>query len=95
MTGSETISPYFQWAQKLPLEPAVTGLPSLGLVCALFLSWLVMLYMVFYEVGRLHSKGIRVSVMQHVPSAEAGDRWAKPLVLRVQGARPGLAPKLH
>ena len=43
ITASETISPYFQWAQKLPLKPAITGLPSFGLVCALVLSWLVML----------------------------------------------------
>jgi hypothetical protein len=79
ITASETISPYFPVGQKLPLKPAITGLPSFGLVCALFLNWLVMLHLVFYEVGRFHSKGIRVSVMQHVPSAEVAiaglSRW--------------------
>jgi biopolymer transport protein ExbD len=32
--------------------------------------------------------------MRHAPPAEDGDRWAEALVLRVQAAGPGLAPKL-
>ena len=51
--------------------------------------------MVFYQLGRFHSKGITVSVMRHVPLAEDSDRWTEPLVLRVQSAGPGLAPKLY
>ncbi len=47
ITESESISPHFQWAQKLRLKPAISGLPSFGLVCALFLSWLIMLHIVF------------------------------------------------
>lgn len=94
ITESESISPHFQWAQKLRLKPAISGLPSFGLVCALFLSWLIMLHIVFYREWRYHSDGVIVSVMQHVPPAQDSDRWVEPLVLRLQGARPGLPSKL-
>ena len=95
LNGSQSAVQYLQWAQRLPLEPALSGLPSFGLVCALLLSWLVMLHMLFYQVGRFHSKGITVSVMQHVPLAEDSDHWTEPLVLSVQSAGPGLATKLY
>ena len=94
ITESESISPHFQWAQKLRLKPAISGLPSFGLVCALFLSWLIMLHIVFYQEWRYHSNGVMVSVMQHVPPAQDSDRWVEPLVLRLQGARPGLPSSL-
>jgi biopolymer transport protein ExbD len=93
--GSRSVVQYFQWAQRLPLEPAVSGLPSFGLVCALVLSWLVMFHILFYELGRPHSKGIMVSLMRHVPPAEVSERWAEPMVLRVQSAGPDLATRLY
>ena len=94
ITDSESISPHFQWAQKLQLKPAISGLPSFGLVCALFLSWLIMFHIVFYQEWHCHSNGVIVSVMQHVPPAQDSDRRVEPLVLRLQGARPGLPSKL-
>ena len=63
-------------------------------MCALFLSWLIMLHIVFYREWRYHSDGVIVSVMQHVPPAQDSDRWVEPLVLRLQGARPGLPSRL-
>jgi hypothetical protein len=92
ITDSETIEMHFQWAQKLPLKPGLSGLPSFGLVCSLVLSWMVMFHMVFYQGGRFRSIGITVFVMQQASQAEDRDRWAEPLVLRVQSAGPGLAP---
>src|ERR1700693_3661731 len=95
ITDSESVSQHFQWAQKLPLSPAFAALPSFGLICALVLSWLVMFHMVFYQFGRFRSKGIRISVLRQVAAAEDGDRWAEPLVIRVQAAGPGLPPKIY
>ena len=86
---------YFQWAQMLPLKPAFTTLPSFGLVCALVLSWLVMFHMVFYQFDRrFGSKGLAVFVMKSVPHPDHIDRWAVPLVLKVQFAGPNVPPKL-
>ncbi len=95
ITDSESVSQHFQWAQKLPLNPALTTLPSFGLICALVLSWLVMFHMVFYEFGRrFSSKGLAVFVMKSVPHPGHIDRWDVPLVLKVQVADPNLPPKL-
>lgn len=89
---SETISPHdFQWAQKPPLEPAFSALPSFGLICALVLSWLAMLHMVFYQWGRFRDQGLVVSVMNHVPSAASSE----PLVIGIRAAGQALPPKVY
>jgi biopolymer transport protein ExbD len=95
LNGSQSVVQYFQWAQKLPLKAALSGLPSFGLVCSLLLSWLVMFHMAFHQVGRFHSKGIGTSVMQHVPLAQNSGRWTEPLVLSVRASGPGLLPTLY
>lgn len=93
--GFQSVVQYFQWAQRLPLEPAVSGLPSFGLVCALVLSWLVMFHILFYELGRPQSKRVMISLMRQVPLAEVSERWAEPIVLRVESTDPDLATKLY
>lgn len=94
LSGSQGLA-HFQWAQKLPLKPAFSGLPSFGLVCALVLSWLVMIHMLFQQMGRFRSKGLGVLVMKQVPLPESSDRWTQPLVLSVQASGPGSPPKLY
>ena len=96
LSGSPSVVQCFQWAQKLPLKAAFSGLPSFGLVCALILSWMVMFHMLFYEFEHPHSKGLEVSAMRQVPEAEmSSDRWAEPLVLKVEAAGLGLPPRLY
>jgi biopolymer transport protein ExbD len=99
ITDAESISPYFQWnfqrAQILPAKPAFTSLPAFGLVCALVLSWLVMLHMVFYQFGRFRTEGLSVFVMKSVPHTDQSDRWAVPLVLKVRVSGLNLPPKLY
>jgi len=86
----ENIDAYFQLAQKLPLKARFSGLPSFGFVCALVLSWLLMLQVMFYRLLRFHFKRITVSVMERVPPEEASGRRTEPLVIRVQSGGPGL-----
>lgn len=93
--GFRSAVQYFQWAQRLPLEPAVFGLPSFGLVCALALSWLVMFHIFFYELGRPQSKGIIVSLMRQVPLGEVSEHWTEPIVLRIESPGPDLATRLY
>ena len=96
LNGSQSGAQYFQWTQKLPLKAAFSGLPSFGLVCALVLSWMVMFHMLFYELEHPHSKGLEVSATRQVREAEmSSDRWAEPLVLKVEAAGPGLPPKQY
>jgi biopolymer transport protein ExbD len=96
---AEGISPYFQWnfqrAQILPLKPAFTALPAFGLVCALGLSWLVMLHMLFYQFGRFRTEGLSVFVMKSVPHTDQSDRRTVPLVLKVGVSGPNSPPKLY
>lgn len=94
LSGSPGLA-HFQWAQKLPLKPAFSGLPSFGLVCTLVLSWLVMIHMLFHQMGRFRSKGLGISVMRQVLQPERSNRWTEPLVLTVLAAGPGSATKLY
>lgn len=75
-----------------PLPRIFSGLPSFGLVCSLFLSWLVIIHMVY----NLHpiSRGLEVHLLRQAPLPQSRD-YTVPLVLRVQDAGPGLRPKLY
>ena len=95
ITDSESVSQYFQWAQRLPLKPALNALPSFGLMCSLVLSWLVMLHMVFHEVGHFHSKGLQISLPRPFPHMDRIDRWGVPLVLNVKAGGTNLPAKLY
>jgi len=81
--SSQGCSQYFTWAQKLPLRARFSRLPSFGLVCALFLSWLVFVLMYFY-VNVIWPKGVGVLLLKKVFNEKSGEFEDKPLVVRLR-----------
>ena len=81
---SRSRSQYFTWAQTLPLKAPISGLPSFGLVFALFLSWLIFLFMILYQI-RYQPQGVAVFLRKPAPSGSSVEHEDKPLLVHVCG----------
>jgi biopolymer transport protein ExbD len=94
LTGSSNPEEYFQWAQKLRLKKAFTGLPSFGLfgaICA------VVFLIPIWIITSWHrtSVGLRVLLLKSGASVVANDRWAVPTVVRIGDVEAGKEPELY
>jgi biopolymer transport protein ExbD len=93
ITGSETVSQNFQWAQKLPLRRPISGLPGFGLVGGFMFAIFAMLMMML--VSPLTPKGLWVHLLKPGAVPTAGDAWTEPIMVRVEAAGQGQPPNLY
>lgn len=82
IANSQTIGQNYQWARRLPLRRKISGLPSFGLVAAIFFS-LVGLVVMFFTIPAI-PKGVWVRVLQPGAAPPEPDRWSEPLIVRVR-----------
>ena len=84
---------YRAWQSRFRPARRFSALPTYGLICATFFSFLLMVFMLD-RANRPVSRGIWVSVQQH-PSETNDFVPATPLIVRLGFSGPGLPPRLY
>jgi biopolymer transport protein ExbD len=93
ITDCETVGQSFQWAQKLPLKRAISGLPTFGLIGGMTLALLAI--MMFMMVMPSIPVGLEVHLLKPGAGPSKSDAWTEPLVIWVADAGPSKPPNLY
>lgn len=92
--NTPTVGQNFQWAQKLPLRPAIVGSPSFGLLAGMVFAILAILMMMLTGAFQRTSIGLWVHVLKPGAVPANPDTWTGPVMVLVTDAGPGQEPGL-
>jgi len=84
----------YQWAQRLPLRPPISGLPGFGLVGGIFFALMAMMMMVL--LAPTPQKGVWVHLLKPGTVPEKSDSWnEEPLIVWVKQGGLNEPPNLY
>jgi biopolymer transport protein ExbD len=94
VTDSVAIGQDFQWARRLPLRRAISGLPAFGLFGGMVFALLALLMMLLTAGFQPTATGLWIRALQSGQVPAKSDAWTEPLIVRVKDAGPYQIPKL-
>jgi biopolymer transport protein ExbD len=94
LTGYETLSQNFQWAQRLPLRRPISGLPGFGLVGGMIFAIMAMLMMLL-TASPMNSKGLWVHLLKPGAVPTKSDPGTEPIVVRLEDQGADKQPNLY
>ncbi|HJT69864.1 MAG TPA: hypothetical protein VJ731_06675 [Terriglobales bacterium] len=94
ISNSEIVGQNFQWAQKLPLRRAITGIPPFGLLAGIAFALFAILMMTLTSAFQYRSRGLWVHLLKPGAMPVKPDAWTEPLIVLVKDAGPGQEPRL-
>lgn len=95
VTNEPTVGQNFQWAQKLPLQRPIVGIPAFGLLAGMVFGILAILMMMLTGAFERTPTGLWVHLLKPGAAPAKPDAWTEPIIVLVKDAGPDQEPGLY